>query len=194
MIGYLQGVILEKAPPAILLLAGDVGYEVDVPMSTFYDLPPAGGAVKLFIHTVIREDAHLLFGFASKDEREVFRKLLKVSGVGPRLALAVLSGMSVKEFALVIANADAARLAKVPGIGKKTAERLLLELGGKISIAEPLLPGIIAPVVSASDEVSQALVALGYSEKEACLAVKALPEGSSVEDGIRLALKHLARV
>lgn len=194
MIGYLQGTILEKTPPGILLLAGDVGYELDVPMSTFYDLPPAGGMVKLYVHMAVREDAQLLYGFATKDEREVFRKLLKVSGVGPKLALSVLSGMSVKEFALVIANSDAARLSKVPGIGKKTAERLLLELGGKISVSEPLLPGIIAPVVTANDEVSQALVALGYSEKEAGAAVKSLPDQTSVEDGIRMALKFLAKV
>ncbi|WP_018152577.1 Holliday junction branch migration protein RuvA [Leeia oryzae] len=193
MIGYIQGTLLEKSPPAILLLAGHVGYELDVPMSTYYDLPPAGAETRLYVHMVVREDAQLLYGFLTKDERDAFRKLLKVSGVGPKLALAVLSGLSVRELSLVIANGDAARLAKTPGVGKKTAERLLLELGGKISSSEPLLPGIVAPVVTAHDEVLQALVALGYSEKEAGLAVKSLPEGSSVEDGIRQALRQLAR-
>ena len=193
MIGYIQGTLLEKSPPAILLLAGQVGYELDVPMSTYYDLPPAGAETRLYVHMVVREDAQLLYGFLTKDERDAFRKLLKVSGVGPKLALAVLSGLSVRELSLVIANGDAARLAKTPGVGKKTAERLLLELGGKISSSEPLLPGIVAPVVTANDEVLQALVALGYSEKEAGLAVKSLPDGCSVEDGIRQALRHLAR-
>ncbi|WP_374339167.1 Holliday junction branch migration protein RuvA [Leeia sp.] len=193
MIGLLRGTVLEKTPPAVLLLAGQVGYELDVPMSTFYDLPPTGGDVRLFTHLVVREDAQQLYGFLTRAERDAFRQLVKVSGVGPKLALAVLSGLSVNELTLVIANGDAARLAKTPGIGKKTAERLLLELGGKFNPGGVAGGGLFAPPTSTGDDVLQALLALGYSEKEAALAVKALPTDCKVEDGIRLALKQLAK-
>ncbi|MEW6558770.1 MAG: Holliday junction branch migration protein RuvA [Pseudomonadota bacterium] len=189
MIGRLHGTLLDKTPPQILLDVGGVGYEVDVPMSTLYDLPAVGQSVTLLIHTVIREDAHLLYGFATAGERSTFRELLKISGIGPRIALAVLSGLSVAEIAQAVTQQDSARLTRVPGIGKKTAERLLLELKGKLGAD---LGGAATTVGSTSD-VLQALIALGYSEREAAAAVKALPEGCGVDDGIRQALKSLAR-
>jgi Holliday junction DNA helicase RuvA len=190
MIGRLHGTLLDKSPPQILLDVGGVGYEVDVPMSTLYDLPTVGRAVTLLIHTVIREDAHLLYGFATAGERSTFRELLKISGIGPRIALAVLSGLSVSEIAQAVTQQDAVRFTRVPGIGKKTAERLLLELKGKLGA--DLGSAATAAAGSASD-VLQALIALGYSEREAAAAAKALPEGCSVDDGIRQALKSLAR-
>jgi Holliday junction DNA helicase RuvA len=191
MIGRLHGTLLDKSPPQILLDVGGVGYEVDVPMSTLYDLPAIGHTVTLLIHTVIREDAHLLYGFATAGERATFRELLKISGIGPRIALAVLSGLSVTEIAQAVAQQDAARFTRVPGIGKKTAERLLLELKGKLG--PDLGGGATAAAAGSLSDVLQALIALGYSEREAAAAVKALPEGCSVDDGIRAALKSLAR-
>jgi holliday junction DNA helicase RuvA len=193
MIGRLAGVLLEKKdPPQILVEAGGVGYEVEVPMSTFYNLPANGERVVLLTHLVVREDAHLLYGFATDPERRAFRQLLKISGVGPRIALAVLSGMSVAELVEAVALQESGRLVKVPGIGKKTAERLLLELKGKLG-AE-LVSGVAVnrqkPAVS---DVVNALLGLGYSEKEAQLAVKHLPEGLSVSEGIRSALKSLSK-
>ena len=192
MIGRLHGTLLDKSPPQILLDVGGVGYEVDVPMSTFYDLPAVGAGVTLLIHTVIREDAHLLYGFATAPERAAFRELLKISGIGPRIALAVLSGLSVTELGQTITLQDTARLTRVPGIGKKTAERLLLELKGKLGVDLSGAGGTPAAAGSAS-EVLQALMALGYSEREAAMAIKALPADCSVDDGIRQALKSLAR-
>lgn len=191
MIGRLHGTLLDKSPPQILLDVGGVGYEVDVPMSTLYDLPAVGHTVTLLTHTVIREDAHLLYGFATAGERATFRELLKISGIGPRIALAVLSGLSVTEIAQAVAQQDAARFTRVPGIGKKTAERLLLELKGKLG--PDLGGGATAAAAGSLSDVLQALIALGYSEREAAAAVKALPEGCSVGDGIRAALKSLAR-
>jgi Holliday junction DNA helicase RuvA len=191
MIGRLHGTLLDKSPPQILLDVGGVGYEVDVPMSTLYDLPAVGQTVTLLIHTVIREDAHLLYGFATAGERATFRELLKISGIGPRIALAVLSGLSVAEIAQAVTQQDTARFTRVPGIGKKTAERLLLELKGKLGA--DLGGGAAAGAAGSTSDVLQALIALGYSEREAAAATKALPEGCSVDDGIRQALKSLAR-
>jgi holliday junction DNA helicase RuvA len=190
MIGKLSGTLGEKNPPQILLDCHGVGYEVDVPMSTFYHLPAVGEKVSLLTHFVVREDAQILYGFATAPERAAFRLLIKISGVGPRTALSVLSGMSVAELSQAITLQEAGRLVKVPGIGKKTAERLLLELKGKLGA------DIGAPVTVADDaqaDILQALVSLGYSDKEAALALKALPAGVGVSDGIKLALKSLAR-
>jgi len=192
MIGRLSGTLLEKNPPMVLVDVGGVGYEVDVPMSTFYDLPAAGQKVMLLVQQVVREDAHLLYGFLTAGERDAFRELIKVAGVGPRTALAVLSGMSVGDLARAVAAQESARLVKVPGIGKKTAERLLLELKGRLAPELPGAPGRVA-VVEAGADVLRALLALGYSEREAAVAVKQLPADVAVSDGIRQALRHLAK-
>jgi len=189
MIGRLTGVIAEKSPPLVLIDVHGVGYEVDVPMSTFYNLPALGDKVSLLTHFVVREDAQILFGFLTGEERATFRQLIKISGVGPRMALSLLSGLSVAELAAAVTRQDAARLVKVPGVGKKTAERLLLELKGKLGVDLGL------PVNVANDaqgDILQALIALGYSEKEAAQALKALPPAVGVSDGIKLALKALS--
>ncbi len=190
MIGRLVGQVAAKSPPQVLIDVQGVGYEVEVPMSTFCALPNHGGAVSLLIHQVVREDAHILFGFLASDEREAFRQLIRISGVGPRTALALLSGLSVAELAAAVAQQESARLVKVPGIGKKTAERLLLELKGKLGDA---LPSATAQAQPARSDISQALLALGYNEREAEAAMKALPADVSVSEGIRLALKALSR-
>jgi holliday junction DNA helicase RuvA len=194
MIGRLAGVLLEKNPPQILIDAQGVGYEVEVPMSTFYVLPPTGERVAVLTHLVVREDAQLLYGFASEAERRAFRQLLRISGVGARTALAVLSGLSVAELAEAVRLQQSARLVKVPGIGKKTAERLLLELKDKLGIEMGLgtAPGAgrLAPL---ANDVVHALLALGYNDKEAQHAVRELPEGLSISDGIRQALRVLAK-
>lgn len=191
MIGRIFGTLLDKTPPHILVDCSGVGYEVDVPMSTLYTLPAVGQTVTLLTHLSIREDAHQLFGFATAQEREAFRALIKISGVGARIALAVLSGLSVNELAQAIAAQDPARLTRVPGIGKKTAERLLLELRGKLG------PDLGRPAGSITTpghaDVLQALLALGYSEREATAAVGKLPADCGVDDGIRQALKLLAK-
>lgn len=190
MIGRLTGQLAEKSPPLVLLDCHGVGYEVDVPMSTFFNLPGLGEKVTLLTHFVVREDAQQLFGFLTAEERSTFRLLVKISGVGPRTALSILSGLSVTELAQAIAQQQAGRLVKVPGIGKKTAERLLLELKDKLA------PEIGTPAQVASDaqaDIVQALVALGYSEKEAGAALKALPADIGVSEGIKQALKALAR-
>jgi Holliday junction DNA helicase RuvA len=192
MIGRLAGTLLEKNPPQILVDAAGVGYEIEVPMSTFYNLPATGEAVVLLTHLVVREDAHLLYGFGSDAERRAFRQLLKISGVGARIALAVLSGMSVAELVDAIAAQEAGRLVKIPGIGRKTAERLLLELKDKLG-AGLVAGGAVNRAKPASSDITHALLALGYSEKEALNVVKQLPDGLSVSDGIRQALKYLAR-
>ena len=188
MIGRLSGKLLSKQPPQVLVEAAGVGYEIDVPMSTLYALPAAGDPVTLHTHLVVREDAHVLYGFATLEERAAFRQLIRISGVGARTALAVLSGLSVAELGTAVATQDAARLTKVPGIGKKTAERLLLELKGKIADALPA-----EAKGGAGGDVLHALVGLGYSEKEALAAVRGLPAGIAVADGIRQALKALAK-
>ncbi|MEI2624624.1 MAG: Holliday junction branch migration protein RuvA [Giesbergeria sp.] len=191
MIGKLTGTLLEKNPPEVLLDCHGVGYEVQVPMSTFYNLPALGERVSLLTQFIVREDAQLLYGFASVQERAAFRELIKVAGVGPRTALAVLSGMGVADLAQAITLQEAGRLVKVPGIGKKTAERLLLELKGKLG-AE--LSGAAALAKSdAQADILQALLALGYNDKEAAAALKALPTDVAVSEGIRLALKSLAK-
>ena len=191
MIGKLTGTLLEKNPPEVLVDCQGVGYEVMVPMSTFYNLPAIGERVSLLTQFIVREDAQLLYGFGAADERAAFRQLIKVAGVGPRTALAVLSGIGVTDLAQAITLQEAGRLVKVPGIGKKTAERLLLELKGKLG-AE--LSGAAALATSHQQgDILQALLALGYNDKEAAAALKALPVDISVSDGIRLALKSLAR-
>jgi Holliday junction DNA helicase RuvA len=192
MIGKLTGTLLEKNPPQILIDCHGVGYEVDVPMSTFYNLPALGEKVSLLTHFVVREDAQILYGFGNAAEREAFRQLIKISGVGPRTALSVLSGMSVADLAQAVSAQDSGRIIKVPGIGKKTAERLLLELKGKLG-ADLALPGA-GPVQSdVQGDIQQALMALGYSEKDAAAALKALPADVGVSEGIKLALKALAK-
>ena len=192
MIGRLTGILLEKNPPQLLLDVQGVGYEVDVPMSTFYNLPGTGERITLWTHLVVREDAHLLFGFGSDNERRAFRQLLKITGVGARTALSVLSGLSVAELAQAVTMQETGRLTKIPGIGKKTAERLLLELKDKLGADLTAVVGVFkAP--PASSDILHALLALGYSDKEAVAAVKRLPEGLGVGDGIRQALKLLAK-
>jgi Holliday junction DNA helicase RuvA len=190
VIGRIRGVLLEKAPPQVLVDVGGIGYEVEVPMSTFYVLPPLGEQTTLLTHLVVREDAHLLYGFATVAERRTFRELLKISGVGARIALAVLSGMTVDELSAAVMAQEAARLVRIPGIGKKTAERLLLELKGKLG-ADIGAPA--AAVGDAQGDIQQALVALGYSDKEAAAALKGLPADVGVSEGIKLALKALAK-
>ncbi len=190
MIGQLNGTLLEKQPPDILVDVQGVGYELQAPMSTFYGLPAPGQKVRLHTHLVVREDAHLLFGFASTDERQMFRELIRISGVGPRIALAVLSGMSVTDLSRAVADQESGPLQRVPGIGKKTAERLLLELKGRLTpglSSDGVVPG------SSDGDVLRALLALGYSEKEARNATARLPPGIAVEDGIRDALKLLVK-
>jgi Holliday junction DNA helicase RuvA len=192
MIGRLSGTLLEKNPPQILLDVAGVAYEVDVPMSTFYNLPDTGGKVTLFTHLVVREDAHLLYGFGSEHERRAFRLLTRISGIGAKIALAVLSGLSVAELAQAITLQESGRLTAVPGIGKKTAERILLELKDKLGADLTSAVGVHRPRPASSD-ILNALIALGYSDKEAVAAVKDLPEGVAVADGIRQALKRLAK-
>ncbi|MDQ5887833.1 MAG: Holliday junction branch migration protein RuvA [Neisseriaceae bacterium] len=200
MIGRITGQIVEKLPPQIVVDVGGVGYELDVPMGTFYELPHLGEKVTLFTHHVVREDAQLLYGFASRSERESFRQLLKISGIGAKTALAILSGMNADELALAISGEDVARLSRIPGIGKKTAERLILELRGKLDIlstgtATTSISGGSVPAapVSARSDIVNALLALGYNDREAAAAVKALPAEIAVNDGIRQALKSLAK-
>ncbi len=192
MIGRLSGQLAGKAPPQVLVDVGGVGYEVDVPMSTFFNLPALGERVTLLTHFVVREDAQLLYGFLTAPERDAFRQLVRISGVGPRTALSVLSGLSVGELAQAVTAQDSARLVKVPGIGKKTAERLLLELKGKLG-PDLALPAAGAASTEAGNDIVQALVALGYNEKEAQAALKALPPDVGVSDGIKRALKALNR-
>jgi len=191
MIGKLSGTLSEKNPPQVLVDCHGVGYEVDVPMSTFYNLPAVGEKVSLLTHFVVREDAQILYGFGSSEERTAFRQLIKISGVGPRMALGVLSGLSVSELAQAITLQEAGRLVKIPGIGKKTAERLLLELKGKMGA--DLGPSSAPVGDSTQNDILQALVALGYSDKEAAAALKSLPADVGVSEGIKLALKALNR-
>jgi Holliday junction DNA helicase RuvA len=191
MIGRLTGIILEKHPPQVLLDVQGVAYEVDVPMSTFYQLPATGQRVTLHTTLIVREDAHLLFGFASGGEREAFKQLLKISGIGARTALAVLSGMTVDELRHAVAAQDSARLTRVPGIGKKTAERLLLELRDKLESGPAAPAG--SPQSSRSDALN-ALVSLGYNEKEAGTALAKLATDLSTAEAIRQALKLLSKV
>ena len=192
MIGRLTGILLEKNPPQILLDVQGVAYELDVPMSTFYNLPVLHEKVMLHTQLIVREDAHLLYGFLSNEERVAFRQLLKISGVGPKLALSVLSGLSLHDLAVAVANKEVGRLTKIPGVGKKTAERLLLELQGKFVVTGAnVVQG--AAVHSFNNDIMNALQALGYNSKEADWAAKQLPKDANVSDGIRLALKLLSK-
>ena len=190
MIGRLTGILLEKNPPQVLIDVHGVGYDVDVPMSTFYNLPANGEKLSLLTHFVVREDGQYLYGFASEAERFAFRQLIKISGIGARMALAVLSGLSVNDLAQAIARQEAGRLVKVPGIGKKTAERLLLELKGKLADA---LPSTSPAVEDSQHDILNALLALGYNDREAAAAMKPLAAGISTSDGIRQALRHLSK-
>ncbi|BBB63055.1 MULTISPECIES: Holliday junction branch migration protein RuvA [Undibacterium] len=192
MIGRIAGTLIEKNPPQLLVDCQGVGYEVDVPMSTFYNLPHLGEKVVLLTHLAIREDAHVLFGFGTAEERTTFKQLIKISGVGARTALSILSGMSVADLAQAITLQEAGRLTRVPGIGKKTAERLLLELKGKLGADLGTATAALAAGDHSAD-ILNALLALGYSDKEALLAMKSVPAGSGVSDGIKLALKALSK-
>lgn len=191
MIGRLHGKLIEKTPPQVLVDVGGVGYEVDVPMSTFCNLPAEGSEITLLTHFIVREDAQLLYGFATAAERQTFRALIRISGVGPRIALAVLSGMSTQDLADAVEQGNATLLTRVPGIGKKTADRLVLELKGKLA-GNAFTPAGGAASAAQADILS-ALMALGYSEREAQASVRALPAEVTVSEGIRLALKALAR-
>ncbi|NML25085.1 Holliday junction branch migration protein RuvA [Zoogloea dura] len=195
MIGRITGRLAEKNPPQILVDVNGVGYELEVPMSTFYGLPANGQNVSLATHMAVREDGHFLYGFATEEERAAFRQLLKVAGIGARTALAVLSGLSVGDLAQAVALQESGRLIKIPGIGKKTAERLLLELRDKLAKALPTVAGSTITARPGDDrgDIVNALLALGYNEKEAIGAVKTLPEGVSVSDGIRQALRGLSK-
>lgn len=192
MIGRLTGLLLEKQPPLVLLDVQGVGYEVNVPMSTFYNLPAIGEQITLQIHLVIREDVHLLFGFSTEAERQAFRQLVKVSGVGARTSLALLSGLSVADLHHAVATQDSGRLIKIPGIGKKTAERLLLELRDKLDIDNTAADNSIAAPSNDSD-ILNALLSLGYNDREANWAIKQIPTDNNVSDGIRQALKLLSK-
>ncbi|MFZ2852824.1 MAG: Holliday junction branch migration protein RuvA [Rhodocyclaceae bacterium] len=191
MIGRLTGILLEKNPPQVVIDVHGVGYEVDVPMSTFYNLPASGEKVVLRTHFIVREDGQFLYGFASEAERFAFRQLIRITGVGARMALALLSGLSVGDLAQAVARQEVGRLIKVPGIGKKTAERLLLELKGKLA---ETIPSGTALAPDSSSDILNALLALGYNDREASAALKQLPADCSTSDGIRQALKLLSKV
>ncbi|MEW6133702.1 MAG: Holliday junction branch migration protein RuvA [Pseudomonadota bacterium] len=191
MIGRLTGILVEKRPPQIVVDVGGVGYEVDVSMATFYNLPAVGERVSLYTHLAIREDAHLLFGFGAETERRAFRELIKVSGIGAKTALSVLSGLSVEDLASAVAAQETGRLVKTPGIGKKTAERLLLELKGKLDFATVSLPA--AGAFDSRHDVRQALLALGYNDKEAEHVLRQVPADLTVSEAIRQALKLLSK-
>jgi Holliday junction DNA helicase RuvA len=195
MIGRITGFLLEKLPPLVLVDVQGVGYEIDVPMSTFYYLPAIGAQITLHTHLVVREDVHLLFGFATEPERQAFRQLVKISGVGARTALALLSGLSVDDLHQAVTAQDSGRLIKIPGIGKKTAERLLLELRDKLDAGmagEKGAAGAI-PASKGGSDVLNALLSLGYNAREASWAIKQLPADVAVSDGIRQALKLLSK-
>ncbi len=191
MIGRISGRLAAKHPPQILVDVGGVGYEISVPMSTLYQLPATGSEVVLLTHLIVREDAHLLYGFATEQERHLFRQLLKITGVGARTALAVLSGMSVADLHHAVGSQDSGRLTKIPGIGKKTAERLLLELRDKLDVS--VIMSSAAPGARDANDIANALGALGYNDKEITWAVKQLPSEGSVTEGIRQALKLLSK-
>jgi len=195
MIGRLHGTLLQKEPPTLLLDVGGVGYEIEAPTSTFYDLPAAGERVTLFTHLVVRDDAHLLYGFSRDGQRRLFRSLLKVNGVGPRVALAILSGLSDEELLRCLAQEDIACLTKVPGVGRKTAERLIVELRDKIDLTVSVTSAVrpLAAPLDPVQEAVSALIALGYKPQEASRAVSSIAhDGLRSEDIIRQALKGLA--
>jgi Holliday junction DNA helicase RuvA len=194
MIGHLHGRLSAKVPPQLTIDVGGVGYELEAPMSTFYHLPPVGGEVRLLTHLVVREDAHVLFGFASEAERALFRSLLRVSGVGPRLALALLSGISVEGFGQCVRNQDAVALTRIPGIGRKTAERLLVEMRDRLTERlDAAAAAEVAGADTAHGEAYGALVALGYKPAEAMRLLKAAGPGTqTTEELIRRALQGAA--
>lgn len=194
MISRLTGKLVEKNPPQIVIDVNGVGYEADVSMQTFYNLPPVGESVQLFTQLIIREDAHLLFSFATAEERKTFRQLIKVGGIGAKTALGILSAMTADELARAVAEEDVKRLSSAPGIGKKTAERMVLELRGKL-VAHTVTDGLFAaaPAADETEDIVSTLLALGYSEREAKAAVKGVPEGTDVGEGVRLALKNLLK-
>ncbi len=191
MIGRITGKLLEKHPPQVLVDAHGVGYEIDVPMSTFYNLPATGESVTLLTHFVVREDAQLLYGFGTDEERRVFRQLLKISGVGPKLALSVLSGLSISDLAHAVSAQEVGRLTKIPGVGKKTAERLLLELKDKLNVT--VTGRLEKPAATTGSDALNALLALGYNEREAQGALKDIAEGLTLSEKIRAALKSLSK-
>ena len=193
MIGRIAGTLLVKAPPALLVDVGGVGYELEAPLSTFYNLPAVGSAVVLHAHLVVREDAQLLYGFGTEAERALFRQLLKVSGVGAKLALVILSGVAAEELVAIVADGDPARLVRIPGIGRKTAERLILELREPFAKLASAPDSAIAPRADAPGDAAAALEALGYKPAEVRAALRDLPAGDSSEDLIRAALKRLMR-
>ena len=194
MISRLTGKLIEKNPPQIVIDVNGVGYEADVSMQTFYNLPALGETVQLYTQLVVREDAHLLFGFATADERATFRQLVKVSGIGAKTALGILSAMSADELARAVADEDIKRLSSAPGIGKKTAERMVLELRGKL-VSQGATDGLVAaaPAADETDDIVNTLIALGYNEREAKAAIKGIPKGTEVGEGVRLALKNLLK-
>ncbi|HEZ1933910.1 TPA: Holliday junction branch migration protein RuvA [Neisseria meningitidis] len=194
MISRLTGKLVEKNPPQIVIDVNGVGYEADVSMQTFYNLPPVGESVQLFTQLIIREDAHLLFGFATAEERKTFRQLIKVGGIGAKTALGILSAMTADELARAVVEEDVKRLSSAPGIGKKTAERMVLELRGKL-VAHTVTDGLFAaaPAANETEDIVSTLLALGYSEREAKAAVKGVPKGTDVGEGVRLALKNLLK-
>lgn len=194
MISRLTGKLVEKNPPQIVIDVNGVGYEADVSMQTFYNLPPVGESVQLFTQLIIREDAHLLFGFATAEERKTFRQLIKVGGIGAKTALGILSAMTADELARAVAEENVKRLSSAPGIGKKTAERMVLELRGKL-VAHTVTDGLFAaaPAADETEDIVSTLLALGYSEREAKAAVKGVPKGTDVGEGVRLALKNLLK-
>ncbi len=198
MIGSLRGILVGKAPPQLVLEVGGIGYELEAPMSTFYTLPPVGRELRLLTHLVVREDAHILYGFATETERQLFRDLLRVTGIGPKLALTILSGSSVESFTQRVLAQDAAALTKIPGVGRKTAERLLVEMRDRVQAAAQAngsaLPGDRAPILGAEAEALSALVALGYKPAEASRLLQGVrAPGASTEDLIRGALQSAAR-
>ena len=190
MIGRIKGNLVEKIPPFILLDCQGVGYEIEVPMTTFFDLPDEGSEVTLLTHLVVREDAHLLFGFATTSERHMFRQLIKVNGIGAKVALSILSSIESNELTNAIKTDDTNMLIKIPGIGKKTAERLVLELKDRVKDIE--VTQASKNVITNIDDIENALIRLGYSATQASIAIKALPDNITVNDGIRQALKSFS--
>ncbi len=198
MIGFLHGRVAAKSPPSVTIDVGGVGYELEAPMSTFLQLPAVGQEVRLITHLSVREDAHVLYGFATEEERRLFRGLLKVSGVGPKIALGVLSGMSVQTFERCVVAEDVALLTKVPGVGRKTAERLVIEMRDRIGQKQLATGGVLNGEASAQGEAFDALVALGYKPAEATRLLKAVGQGTdkgphSTEELIRRALQGAVR-
>jgi Holliday junction DNA helicase RuvA len=190
MIGRIKGILIEKIPPFILLDCQGVGYEIEVPMTTFFDLPDEGSEITLLTHLVVREDAHLLFGFATTSERQMFRQLIKVNGIGAKVALSILSSIESNELTNAIKTDDTDMLIKIPGIGKKTAERLVLELKDRLKDME--VSQASKNAITNIDDIENALISLGYSASQASIAIKALPDNITVNDGIRQALKSFS--